>query len=72
REANLEGTVKAAIDIDDTGKVIDVRILSGLTAAADAACVKTLSGCSFRPGKQDDTPVTITNFPRRCRFKAIE
>lgn len=71
-DAGIEGTVQIVIDIDETGIVVATRITKGLTADADQACLDSWKSAQFKPALQGEEPVAITNFPRRCRFKAME
>lgn len=71
-DAGIEGTVQIVIDIDETGLVSDARIKKGLTSDADAACIASWKKAKFNPALQGDETVAITNFPRRCRFKAMD
>ena len=71
-DAGIEGTVQIVIDIDDTGLVSDARINKGLTADANAACIESWKKAKFNPALQGEETVAITNFPRRCRFKAMD
>lgn len=70
-DAGIEGTVQIVIDIDSEGLVSDARILKSLTPEADAACLESWMQAKFSPATQGDEPVSVTNFPRRCRFKAM-
>ena len=71
-DAGIEGTVQIVIDIDETGLVSDARIKKGLTAEADASCIESWKKAKFNPALQGDAAVAITNFPRRCRFRAMD
>ena len=72
KEAELEGSVSVVVDIGVNGAVTAVRITKSLSPEADDACVRSWMNAKFKPGKQGDTAVPVVNFPRRCRFKAIE
>lgn len=70
-DAGLEGTVQIVISIDDTGAVTTARITKSLGPDADNACLDSWKMAQFKPALQGDDTVAITNFPRRCRFKAM-
>ena len=71
-DAEIEGTVQIAISIDETGAVTTARITKSLGAEADKACLESWKMAKFKPALQGDNAVAITNFPRRCRFKAMD
>lgn len=68
----VEGSVEVVLDIDADGKVSRVTLAKGLGYGADEACIKAWQTAKFKPAKQGDTPVPVTNMPQRCTFKAIE
>ena len=68
----IEGTVQIVISINADGSVSDAKITKKLHPDADSACLTSWSLARFKPAKQGDSPVSITNFPRRCRFKAMD
>ena len=69
-DEEIEGVVKIVIDINADGKVTAARVTRSLHPLADKACMKSWKKARFRPAVQDDEFVSITNFPRRCRFKS--
>ena len=68
----VEGQVKVVFDVDGTGRVQNVRLTRRLHPSADAACVAAWKQARCKPGKQGKTPVTVTNMPYYCTFKAID
>ena len=68
----IEGIVKISIDITASGSVSKAKITQPLHPDADKACLSSWKSAIFRPAEQNGEPVAITNFPRRCRFKAME
>lgn len=71
-ENGIEGTVLIVIDIGADGSVTDARVTKSLAPEADLACLKSWKQASFKPAEQAGNTVAITNFPRRCRFKAMD
>ena len=72
KEKGIEGTVKIVIDIDEKGIVVAARVKKSLDPEADAACLKSWKKATFQPAQQDGTPVGVRNFPRRCRYRAMD
>ena len=71
-ENGIEGTVQIVISINADGSVSDAKVTKKLHPDADLACLKSWKQAKFKPAKQGIAPVSITNFPRRCRFKAMD
>jgi len=71
-ENGIEGMVLIVIDIGADGAVTDARVTKSLAPEADLACLKSWKQAQFKPAEQAGNTVAITNFPRRCRFKAME
>ena len=71
-ENGIEGTVKIVIDISADGLVINSKVTKNLSPDADKACLNSWNSAKFQPAKQGSETVSITNFPRRCRFKAMD
>jgi TonB family protein len=60
-DALEEGTTRVAIDLDDKGAVLGVRlVLSSGFARLDAAAVAAFKLCKFPPALKDDQPVMST------------
>ncbi len=70
-EAGVEGQVQIRLDINADGTVSEVRITSGLSVEADAACVAAWLGTSCRPARRGNTPVGVANMPHACVFRAV-
>ena len=49
KKEGIEGSVKIVIDIDETGKVTDTRLLKGLHPDADQACLRSWKTAIFSP-----------------------
>lgn len=71
-DEGLEGTVLVQIDINEEGMVVDARVKKSLSPDADQACINSWAQAKFTPAQQGDAAVYVTNFPRRCRFKAMD
>jgi len=69
---HLQGTIEVLVDIDDTGKVVDVRVVKDLHPEADRACVQAWKGASFAPALQGERPVGVRNAPYRCRVEILQ
>lgn len=68
----IEGTVLIVIDIGADGSVTSAKVTKSLDPDADLACIKSWKQARFKPAEQSGAAVAITNFPRRCRFKAMD
>lgn len=71
-DAGLEGTVQIVVEIDIEGNVTEAKVTKSLSPDADEACLESWRAAKFKPALQDDQPVSVTNFPRRCRFKSMD
>jgi protein TonB len=58
RRARCQGTVLLAIDVDTTGKVSNVRVLSSLGLGLDEKAKEAVLKWIFRPAKAKGRPVT--------------
>lgn len=67
RRAGVEGEVKLLLKIDETGKVIGVKVLKGPGHGLDAAAEKAAWSWRFRPGLADGQPV-VTEIPLTYAF----
>lgn len=67
RTANIAGKVRVEITVDETGKVIKVRVLEGLGYGLDEAAVAAARAASFEPGTLCGKPTTAT-FTVAMRF----
>jgi TonB family protein len=59
RAAKLQGTVVLYVEIDPTGKAINIRMLRGLGLGLDEKAVEGVKKWKFKPGEKDGTPVTV-------------
>lgn len=67
RKANAEGTVQVRLDIDETGAVTQVKVLSKpLGFGIEEACVSAWRKAKFKPAMQDGVAVAVTGMPQYC------
>jgi TonB family protein len=67
RKANIEGTVQVRLDIDESGKVTSVKVVSAaLGYGVEEACVAAWKRSTWKPAMQDGAPVAITGMPQTC------
>ena len=67
--AGLEGTVELLLTIDAEGRVIDLEVVSSLSAAADKACVAAMRSSRWKPGGRDGSVAVVRGVPYACRFQ---
>lgn len=64
RELNIQGTVILEVNIDEQGKVGDIRIVKGAGFGLDEEAVRWMRASSFSPAYVQDKPVAVRmNFP---------
>jgi protein TonB len=59
RRAKLYGTVILVIDVDTSGRVVNVRIAKSLGLGLDEKAVEAVSRRRFRPGQRDGKPIIV-------------
>ena len=60
RKAHVEGTVILYVCIDETGQVVEVRVLKSLSnTGCDEAAIAAVKGVSWKPALQRDKPVKV-------------
>lgn len=69
RAAGVEGRVRVELTVDETGKVVAVRVLSGLGHGLDEAAVAAAKQSTFEPALRCGKPVRAT-FTISMRFRA--
>jgi len=69
REAGVEGKVRVELTVDETGRVIAVRVLQGLGYGLDEAAVAAAERASFAPAVRCGKPSRAT-FTMGIRFSA--
>ncbi|MHB8874399.1 MAG: energy transducer TonB [Myxococcaceae bacterium] len=65
--AEIEGSVLLSIVIDDSGKVVNVKVVKGLGYGCDEAAQKALFRFRFKPAIKNGEPVSTT-IPYRYTF----
>lgn len=65
KDDNAMGRVNVNFTVDESGKVTDVRVLSGVHPALDAEAIRVVSSSpSWEPGMQDGRPIPVSyTFP---------
>lgn len=66
-EAGVEGKVRIQFTVDETGRVVDVRLLSGLGYGLDEAALAAARQATFEPAVRCGKPVSAT-FTVSMRF----
>jgi protein TonB len=69
RAAGIEGKVRVRLTVDETGKVVDVAIISGLGYGLDEAALAAAREASFEPATACGKPIRAT-FTISMRFTA--
>jgi protein TonB len=60
RQAEIEGVVRVEVTVDETGKVIAARVLSGLGYGLDEAAIEAAKATTFEPATHCGKPVVGT------------
>ncbi len=66
--AAVEGKVRVQLTVDETGKVVDVKLISGLGHGLDEAALAAARRATFEPAVHCGKPTTAT-FTISMRFK---
>lgn len=69
RAAGIEGKVRVELTVDETGRVVDVKVIQGLGHGLDEAALSAARGASFSPAQRCGRPVRAT-FNIAMRFSA--
>jgi len=69
REAGIEGKVRIELTVDETGRVVGVRVLSGLGYGLDEAALAAAQSASFEPAMRCGKPSRAT-FTISMRFSS--
>jgi TonB family protein len=57
RKADLEGAVRLLLTVDETGRVIDARVIKTTSEVFNQAAIDAAFRCRFEPALQADRPV---------------
>lgn len=68
----LEGEVHVRFDIGADGSTARIRVVEGLSADADAACVDAWARTRCKPARRGRTPVAVVDMPHSCLFRAVD
>jgi protein TonB len=66
--AAIEGTVVLDLIVSETGRVRDVRVVSGLGHGLTEAAIAAVKGCRFSPGEKNGSPVPVRVRGFKIRF----
>ena len=70
RAAAVEGKVRVELTVDETGRVVNVRVLQGLGYGLDEAAVAAAQSATFEPAVRCGKPARAT-FVISMRFSAL-
>lgn len=59
RKAKYQGTVLLYVEVDPTGKAINMRVLHSLGLGLDEKAMEAVKKWKFKPGVKDGKPVTV-------------
>ena len=59
QKAKVQGTVLLYLQVDPSGKAINMRVLHSLGLGLDEKAMEAVKQWKFRPGLKDGTPVTV-------------
>lgn len=59
RKAKYQGTVVLYVEIDPSGRAVNVRVLHSLGLGLDEKAMEAVAKWKFRPGYKDGRPVTV-------------
>jgi protein TonB len=68
KRAAIEGTVILDLIVSETGRVRDIRVVSGLGHGLTEAAIAALKECHFSPGEKDGQPVPVRVRGFKIRF----
>ena len=73
RDANVEGSVLVAYNVDEDGDVSDIRILSSTPVGVfDEAAIDFVRTWRFQPQKRSGVPEAVENIQSRISFTLEE
>ena len=59
RKAGTQGRVLVAVQISETGKVLQTKIKESVDPKCDKAAMKAIYSVEWEPAKQDNNPVAV-------------
>jgi TonB family protein len=59
RKAKYQGTVTLYVEVDTTGKAVNIRVLHSLGLGLDEKAIEAVKQWKFRPGMKDGRPVPV-------------
>jgi periplasmic protein TonB len=68
KRAAIEGTVILDVIISETGRVRDVKVVSGLGHGLTEAAIAAVKGCRYSPGEKDGKAVPVKISGYKIRF----
>jgi protein TonB len=70
RKAKYQGTVLLAIEVDTSGRPVNIRVLQGLGMGLDEKAIEAVSRWRFRPGLRDGRAV-VTSATVQVSFRLL-
>jgi protein TonB len=68
KQAAIEGTVVLDLIVSETGRVRDVKVVTGLGHGLTEAAIAAAKRCRFSPGEKNGTPVPVPVRDFKIRF----
>jgi periplasmic protein TonB len=59
RKAKYQGTVTLYVEVDPSGKAVNIRVLHSLGLGLDEKAIEAVKQWKFKPGMKDGKPVTV-------------
>ena len=59
RSKRIEGSVRLSVEIDPTGKPINIKVLSGLDSGLNEKAIEAVNQWRFAPGMKNGLAVTV-------------
>jgi TonB family protein len=59
RKAKYQGTVTLYVEVDPSGKAVNIRVLHSLGLGLDEKAIDAVKKWKFKPGMKDGKPVTV-------------
>ncbi len=72
KKTGIEGRVDVVLTVSASGRAEDIRVVTSLDAAVDAACARDIAASAlWKPGLHNGNPVRVTGVPYSCRYEAV-